>query len=60
MSEQIGVSESTGLSDKLGGSECTIRMNQRLGKVVCGGWVGGWVSGGCIWIIASALVPFEI
>ena len=42
MSEQIGVSESTVLSDKLGVSECTIRMNQRLGKVMGGGgWVGG-------------------
>ena len=41
------------VSVQMGVSEHIIRMKQRLGKVVCG---GGW----CIWIIVSALVPFEI
>ena len=46
----MGVPEQIKVSAQMGVSEQTIRMNKRLGKVM----------GGCIWIIASALVPFEI
>ena len=52
----MGVSAKMRVSIQMGVSEHIIRMNQRLGKVMGGGWVGGWW---CIWKIASALVPFE-
>ena len=53
VSVQMGVPEQMKVSVQMGVSEHIIRMNQRLGKVICGWW---W----CIWKIASALVPFEI
>ena len=37
----MGVPEQMKVSVQMGVSEHKIRMNKRLRKVVCGGWVGG-------------------
>ena len=45
----MGVPVQIGVNELMGVPEHTIRMNQKLGKVM-----GGW----CIWKIASDMVPF--
>ena len=45
VSVQMGVPEQMKVSVQMRVSEHIIKMNQRLGKVVCGGWVGGgWLA----------------